>query len=477
MYTKKIVIPLLLLVLPAMLFTGCKKLVEIDDPVDTVTTDQIFSTNKEAEWAMSGLYSKLINGFTRGNFSMLAEESFSTGLVTILGGMSSDELLPPPGDNTYQFLYTNTLNIHQAGVTIPLWNSAYRAIFDANAIIEGIAASSSSYLTDSTRKQLTGEALTIRAFAYFYLVNFFGDLPMVLTTDFNKTARLTRMPVDQVYQQINADLKKAIPMLQSDYTAGKQERVRINRWFAEALLARVSLFSGDYQQAITSAGNVIGNNQLFGLEEPANAFLNTSREVILQLKQSDMHGFGYATPEGYNINNRFSLASGLVNSFEINDKRKLAWIRPHDDIFFPDKYNLRADNSYDNSNENYVVMRLAELYLIRAEANMLRSSSNTTSAINDLNEIRQRSNATLLPPDLSSEEVTAAIAQERRLELFAEWGHRWLDLRRTGKASEVLSAISYKQPWKGDYQLLYPIPQDELRDNNNLKQNPGYLNL
>ncbi|HVK50079.1 MAG TPA: RagB/SusD family nutrient uptake outer membrane protein, partial [Pseudobacter sp.] len=130
-----------------------------------------------------------------------------------------------------------------------------------------------------------------------------------------------------------------------------------------------------------------------------------------------------------------------------------------------------------NMNEYYMVMRLSELYLIRAEASILLSASNITSAINDLNELRGRSNASLFPPDLTVTEVTEAIASERRRELFAEWGHRWLDLKRTGKAREVLSAISYKQPWKGDYQLLYPIPVNDLRDNPNLKQNEGYINL
>jgi hypothetical protein len=70
--------------------------------------------------------------------------------------------------------------------------------------------------------------------------------------------------------------------------------------------------------------------------------------------------------------------------------------------------------------------------------------------------------------------VTAAIAQERRIELFAEWGHRWLDLKRTGQAHAVLSAVPAKQPWAGDYQLLYPVPPLEIEVNPRIKQNDGY---
>jgi uncharacterized protein HemY len=72
------------------------------------------------------------------------------------------------------------------------------------------------------------------------------------------------------------------------------------------------------------------------------------------------------------------------------------------------------------------------------------------------------------------QQVIDAVAKERQMELFSEWGHRWLDLKRTGKASAILSDITYKQPWKGNYQLVYPIPEMEIRNNNKLIQNPQY---
>jgi hypothetical protein len=121
-----------------------------------------------------------------------------------------------------------------------------------------------------------------------------------------------------------------------------------------------------------------------------------------------------------------------------------------------------------------MVMRLAELYLIRAEASLLLSAGNKGAAISDLNVLRQRAGLNDLPVTLSAAQVTDAIAQERRVELFAEWGHRWLDLKRTGKASAVLSQIAAKQPWAGDYQLLYPIPATEITNNKNITQNPVY---
>ncbi len=123
--------------------------------------------------------------------------------------------------------------------------------------------------------------------------------------------------------------------------------------------------------------------------------------------------------------------------------------------------------------EFYTPLRLAEQYLIRAEA-AANGAAALTSAIDDLNTIRFRAGLTDLPDNLSQQDVLAAIEKERRLELFIEWGHRWFDLKRTGKAVPVLSQMSAKQPWAGDYQLLYPIPITEITNNRNLAPNPGY---
>jgi hypothetical protein len=117
------------------------------------------------------------------------------------------------------------------------------------------------------------------------------------------------------------------------------------------------------------------------------------------------------------------------------------------------------------------VFRLAEQFLIRAEARAhLDKITGANSAKADLNMIRDRAG---LPPTVAStkEEMLAAILQERRMELFVEWGHRWFDLKRTGKASEVLSVL--KPRWDPT-DVLYPIPYNELQLNPNMMQNAGY---
>ena len=116
-----------------------------------------------------------------------------------------------------------------------------------------------------------------------------------------------------------------------------------------------------------------------------------------------------------------------------------------------------------------MVIRFAELFLIRAEA--YAQQGKLDEAKGDLDEIRQRAGLTVLPSGLTKDQLRAATAQERRVELFGEWGHRWFDLIRTGKAIEVLKPI---KPTITDNDLLYPIPRPAMRTNPNLTQNNGY---
>jgi len=121
------------------------------------------------------------------------------------------------------------------------------------------------------------------------------------------------------------------------------------------------------------------------------------------------------------------------------------------------------------------VFRLAEQYLIRAEAKA-QQGTDMIGAAADLNVIRNRAglaNTTASTHD----DLLAAVAHERQIELFAEWGHRWFDLKRTGQVDAVMSAVTpQKNPsgtWK-TYQQLYPVPQSEISKNPFLKQNAGY---
>jgi hypothetical protein len=182
----------------------------------------------------------------------------------------------------------------------------------------------------------------------------------------------------------------------------------------------------------------------------------------------------------------YYLTDPLLNAFEAGDLRRSAWVNSTDNsivsnappstTWYPYKYKLGGANANTGSPspEYYMMLRLAEVLLIRAEARAHGAGGGPAAAVADLDLIRTRAGLDDLPDNLDQTQAQAAVAQERRVELFAEWGHRWLDLKRTGQAVATLSAIPLKQPWAGDYQLLYPIPPNEIRADHFLVQNPGY---
>jgi starch-binding outer membrane protein, SusD/RagB family len=480
-----------------MMQTGCKKLIAIPAPINTITTEQVFSTEAQANSAMAGIYTRMINGEDPSNLYKAGTDNFSAALTTLHGGLSSDELYYYNGLQGMEWFSPNAnkLTIYNNGRTAQLWQSAYTTIYGANSVVEGIAASTSLSLRDSARKALTGEAKFVRAFAYFYLTNFFGAVPLALTPDFSKTAVLPRAPQQEVYQQILEDLKDGAEHLPGNYPTTNNERVRPNRFAAKALLARVYLYLGDYANAAATAAEVISHVEFYQLENDLNTvFLKGSHEAIWQLQQANTDPtLKNATPEGMLFlpikptqQVQYCLSANLMKTFEDGDQRRVAWTdstnNTNDGVpspgitYYPKKYKVGLGNGVAGADptEYYVVLRLAEVYLIRAEAAANGGPGGLPAAIADLNTIRKRAGLKALPASLSKEQVLAAVAKERQIELLAEWGHRWFDLKRTGKAHDVLSVIGLKQPWAGDYQLLYPIPNTEITANHFLTQNAGY---
>ncbi|MBB6498753.1 RagB/SusD family nutrient uptake outer membrane protein [Pedobacter cryoconitis] len=467
------------LIMMLTVFSSCKKLVSIPDPTGSITTAKVFANDSEASSAMAGVYTQLINYSADGATGL---NGFATGMSTIFGAFSANELVGSSTSSSY-YLYNLNRVLADDGQALMIWKTAYNAIYGCNAVVEGVAASVSPKLHDNIKQRLTGEAKFVRAFSYFYLVNFFGDVPLALTVDFNQTASMKKTPKSEVYAQMIKDLLDAKSTLPSDFSGAGGERIVPTKWAATALLARVYLYVGDYVNASAQASELIGQTALFNLPSDLNTvFLSTSQEAIWQLKQTNQGINKNATPEGYTLfsNPVFAyLSEDLKSDFEENDQRKKAWCLidtvSQQPRYHPYKYKIGEVNAVFNGTitEYSVVFRLAEQYLIRAEAQTLGNLS-LGQAITDLNVIRKRAGLNDLPGTLSRDQVISAIEHEREIELFAEWGHRFFDLKRTGRAHDVLSAVKIKQPWTGDYQLLYPIPRPEIIANQNLIQNPGY---
>jgi hypothetical protein len=473
MYYKTSRISLLLsAVFLTIIINSCDKLVSVPPPINTITFTQVFSTDQEATEAMTGVYNGMINNSPGNAFN---------GAMTIYPGASADEFqFVTIGVNT-QFQNDELLN-NNSVVNSNFWQPIYSAIYGCNSVIVGVK--SSAGIDDSARNELTGEAEFARAFSYFYLINLFGDVPLVTTTNYNKTSLLSKSPVDTIYKAIIADLKDAQTLLASDYSAGHGQRIVPNKWAATALLARVYLFTKDYSDAETQAASVINNTNLFSLvNNLQGVFLISSTEAIWQLQQNNQKYPYNATPEESSIMPYTSttepplvyMAPSLLNAFEDSDNRRLLWVDSTlysgQYYYYPFKYEVGDSAATDNGvyTEYYMVLRLAEQFLIRAEAEA--QLGDLTDATADLNAIRSRAGlgGTIA---VTQADLLAAILHERRVELFAEWGHRWLDLKREEVATEVLSAN--KGLTVTSNELLYPIPFGEIQTDPNLMQNPGY---
>lgn len=442
-------------------FISCENFLDVDLPNSQLTTSAVFEDKATATAAMTDIYSKirdtgLLTGKTNGISNQL--------------GNYADELTfyGSSGSASYQF-YNNTLLSTNLQIS-ELWNNTYKQIYAINALIEGVQKSNN--ITSADKTQLEAEALFTRALLYFYLTNLFGDVPYCETSDYLKNSTISKSTVNEVYLRVIDDLLKAIDSLPLNDIS--KERVRPNKFAAHALLARVYLYNQRWPEAVYEATTILNNTSVYYLTPTIETvFLKQSTTTIWQFMPALS---GKNTDEGFTFYfskappPQSALNAELVNAFTINDLRKKYWIISLNDgaatYYRPYKY--KQFNTTSSSLEYSIVFRLAEQYLIRAEANA--NLGNLSLALKDLNVIRkqaglQDSNA------VSKEEILTAILQERKLEFFTEYGHRFFDLKRNNSLNDKLS----KKPGWNTEDILWPIPDSELLINPNLlPQNKGY---
>lgn len=448
-------------------FAACEDFVQIEPPKTELINKTVFEDDQTAIAAINGIYTQMISinsGFASGDQSS----------ITFLAGLSSDELNYFKTDLFASEFNTNTLtplnSINENG----LWGRTYTLIFYANRTIEGLT--NSNKISDEVKDQLMGEAKFIRAFCHFYLLNIYGDIPMITTSDYQLNNKAFRDPQHEVLEFVVKELKEAAAILREGYVS--IERVRPNKVAAIALLARAYLYQEDWLNAEAQANEVINNSNYALLVDLNSVFLANSTEAIWQLKPNIFGGYTFegnnftlttspsGSPGGVALTNQF------ISAFEsADDKRLLNWVNAYTDGTstwnYPYKYKNYSTN-LSSPAEYSMVLRLAETYLIRAEARA--QLENISGAQDDINAIRSRaglSNTTAT--DQAS--LLTVIENERRLELFTEWGHRWFDLKRTKRADAVLNDL--KPDWQST-DVLYPIPFREIEKNRNLIQNQGY---
>ena len=453
----------ILLLIGTISIISCQDFLNTKAPSKQLPSTEIFTNDANATAAMVGLYVKVMENYN----------SVFNGQLTLWAGLSADELLNTTGNPQLEEFYGNSVNPANDQLKQYVWSTLYNYIYQSNAIIEGLTRSAE--VTRSLASQLEGEARVIRAFSHYYLTNLFGDVPSVMTTDYRLNSSMNRNPVNDVYKGIVSDLIIAQTLLGDSYIT--QGRIRPNKAVATALLARVYLHLGDFSNAEIEATKIIGNPVFVLQTDLTKTFLANSPEAIWQLipvttSMNTAEGNRFAFTSGIPLN--ADLSPDLLAAFEIGDKRRTDWINQYTAsgklYSVPFKYKIRTSTTLT---EYYTALRLSEQYLIRSEA---RAKQNKLpQAIADIDVIRQRAGLALIQmtnPSISQANLLLAVEHERQVELFCEWGHRWLDLKRTGRV-DVIMQTSKPGKWKSS-SALYPVPLTEILSNSNLSQNPGY---
>ena len=443
----------------AGLISSCKKLIEIPaNPPSSITQQEQFADSATTISAVAGVYT----------YDPGSGFAYSDGSMTYCAALSADELSTIISSDVQQF-YSYNLTPVNTEIT-NLWGSPYQSIYQVNAVLGGIT--NNKALSASFQKQITGEMEVVRALYYFNMVNLFGGVPLVTTTSYAATDRLPRSAATAIYAQVKADLADARKKLTATYPSSGH--IRPNLYTAVALLAKVNLYQQNWQSAYNEADSVI---RLGGYNlEPNlnNVFLDGSVEAIWQLPANGLYSVytdaANFQPQYQGANPNFLVTPFLLSAFETGDQRLQDWIGStsvnNQTLYYPNKYKNISPTA--TPLEDQMILRLGELYLVRAEA--AAHLKNLTQALADVNTIRARAglgavNAT------SQTAALSAVMHERQVELCCEWGNRWYDLKRTGTAATVLG--SEKTGFTANAEL-YPLPQTQIQLDNNLTQNPGY---
>ncbi len=475
-------------------FSGCgEDFLEKSAP-GQLTSENFFETEEHALLATNAVYEHLRDWQVH-VFSFI-------GLTDII----SDDADKGSTPNDASFLREIDNFTFDAGNTAPtgVWSGYYQGVYRANSAIQNIPEID---MDPELRARLVGECKFLRAYYYFNLVRWFGDLPLIIEPLSPEDIRLPRDPADAVYAQIIQDLEDAVAslLLKSEYPSS--ELGRATKGAAKGLLAKVYLTRGDFQSAEQLALEVINSGEYGLMDNYAQIFtpdgengIESVFEVQAAAFDPALAGSQYNEVQGVrgtpNLGWGFNRPSDdLIAAYEPGDPRREATILYPGEVL-PDgsdivqdnpnivneRYNQKAfvpDHPGTNGNGpgNIRRLRFADIILMAAEA--CNENGKTDQALMYLNMIRDRARGNRPPSILP--EVTETnqgvlrelIWKERRIELAMEQ-HRWFDLLRQGRAAEVMLAVGKENFTPGKNELL-PIPQSEIDlTEGSLVQNPGW---
>lgn len=445
-----------------LVLVSCNKLIEVT-PTTNVSQEIAYSDSSSTEANINGIYYQLsqkgiiYNGGYCTVFPLLSDEASA-------GSVSTSAVLEMAGN------IVTVSNSYALG----LWSNGYSTIYQANSVIENVPGL--GFLSDEKKGQFLGEARFLRAYSYFILTQFYGNVPLATSSDFKANSTLPRADTGTILTFVASELQAAENLLPSGYAVFGNAKTRASKEAAQALLARVFLYRRDWANAEMYATKLISNPMFSMPSSYADVLAINSPESIWEMWSSSSAAYQNFTasnllPAGSTIAAQPAEipSAKLVNSFEPGDLRKTAYLgyQAAGDYYYVNKYRDRATGT-DRSK----MIRLGEMYLIRAEARAQQNKlTGPNGAAADIDVIRSRAGLSGTTAATQSD-MLAAVAQERFIELLFE-GFRWLDLKRTGQVDAVMRAAK-PTTWRSTAQLL-PVPSVETANNPNLlPNNPGY---
>ena len=441
-----------------LLFSSSCEDVLNPEPIDLLTNDIVLNEPRDVGNVEIGLYSAFRN---------------IAPATVIAGDFTADMLIHNGTFSQYRELGTKQISSANASVAA-LWGAIYNTVYIANFILERLPDVEG--VPTAQRNQVMGTAHFLRGYAYFIALYSFGGVPEVTTTDIETNRNIPRATESEILTLIEDDYNEALSTVPGQpVNAGY-----VGKFAVSAALARFHLYQGNWTEAQQFATDVIDSEE-YELELDFSSIVEEdfTSEAILEV--------GYTLADDPGTSGNFGLNNLFVGRREIIPSNQVVVAlatSESGDRFSSMNFDLANLSGNDNGwsvakygtadadNNNVVVFRLAEMYLIRAEARtQLENVTGLNSAQTDINALRTRANAPTIG-SVSKSQMLRLIEEERRYELAFE-GHRWYDLVRTGRAQEVMSAFSVN--WRSDYER-WPIPQREIQNNPALvgNQNPGY---
>ena len=428
------------------------------EPYHSIPADQAITRKADVESAINGVYSSLqAVGYYGRNY-------------VVVGDLTADNLEWTGTTAGYNQIDNNSILADNV-IVEGMWSAMYSTINRANHVLAALPQlETTNEISSAERKAFEAEMLFIRALTHFDLARLFGPVPIrnaVATAD-DDDLNVPRQPLGKVFESVDNDLAYAAEHIRENIVRGKASKAA-----AHALMARVKLYeyaktndSKLLEDADSLATLVLEN---YGLNlEPDYARLfdgNPNNESIFEVNfgEQDRNRFAeYFFPTALSGRREFSPTDDLYNAFHDDDVRRDVSIASDGDNIYGFKY-----HDIETGTDNVYVLRLAEMYLIRAEA-LTMQAKRLDEARDDINAIRER--AGLEPITTTTQaQLEKEIMDMRRLE-FAFEGHRWFDLVRTGKAIDVLDGITQ------ECEYLFPIPLGELLTNfhEGMNQNDCY---